>query len=454
MPTRRFAPNGAAFLASTVAPRGRSRQTVETSLYSSENTAPGPVPSGRVASSNASIPALDGVRGVAILLVLLFHLYPFVNWDAPALGGLRSLSAFGFSGVLLFFVLSGFLLFLPYARALVAGHPWPSARSFYRRRALRVLPVYSVAVAAMTVLLLAGGSMSPKTALSLGLVALLAHNMSVDAAKLVSDLDGPLWTLALEWQFYLVLPLFAVILRRLSSSPTSAGRARRILVALAVLAAAGLAIRIFAGLVFYRSGFAVPMAASGGAGLALRLLYGYYGRYVEVFALGMAVSVLYVAYEPRRQVHGRDLRVGVVAVMGFAVTFIACMWWNEASFPHGVRDLWAFDARGGWLWTIFGLWVTSVAFALLLTGVLAGPAGLRGVFAWRPLRFVGTVSYSVYIWHVPVFKLAREGVTALLITFVVALASYYFIEKPFLRRRYVQPGGWRPRNRDVSSAAT
>src|SRR5689334_7769095 len=101
-------------------------------------------------SSRHTIPSLDGLRALAILLVIWCHVdvQGFVSHMLGP-GILRSVAAFGFSGVFLFFILSGFLLFLPYARSLLGHAPWPSVKQFYQRRALRILPVYFVALSVL-----------------------------------------------------------------------------------------------------------------------------------------------------------------------------------------------------------------------------------------------------------------------------------------------------------------
>src|SRR5579885_950733 len=99
----------------------------------------------RRASQKSSIAVLDGVRGIAILLVITYHIgYNTVNgWFYNKSDQLvESVVTAGASGVTLFFILSGFLLFLPYARSLVSEQRWPLARVFYMRRALRILPGY------------------------------------------------------------------------------------------------------------------------------------------------------------------------------------------------------------------------------------------------------------------------------------------------------------------------
>ncbi len=99
------------------------------------------------------IRALDGLRALAALSIVAFHFYlaeryEFTTWGKEYVNYFYFLA----SGVHLFFVLSGFLLFLPYARAILHGKPLPSAKSFYKRRALRILPAYLVCLALLILL--------------------------------------------------------------------------------------------------------------------------------------------------------------------------------------------------------------------------------------------------------------------------------------------------------------
>lgn len=92
-----------------------------------------------------TVAVLDGVRGLAILFVLTFHINlmtgeKVLNWQENPL--VMSILMAGGTGVTLFFVLSGFLLFMPYAKALLFAGRWPLARTFYLRRALRIIPAY------------------------------------------------------------------------------------------------------------------------------------------------------------------------------------------------------------------------------------------------------------------------------------------------------------------------
>ncbi len=382
------------------------------------------------------LPALDGVRAVAVISVVVYHLWNATNWGKSVGPVLLVPVAFGFAGVLLFFVLSGFLLFLPYAQSLLHGSPWPSPWRFYRRRALRILPVYFACLATLAALLAVLGFLNVRVWESLGLLALLIPNLSTTASRFVAVIDGPLWTLALEWQFYLMLPWLALALKRICQN-SHRHKLLRLLAALIGIAALGLATRLLAAYAYFRVGSAVPMEAPGLLGLTLRVVYGYFGRYLEVFALGMLLSVLYVAlFESGRIAKLWSSRLGLASLALSGVTLFVCMLWSETTHVLTAPDIWAFSSPRGAPWLVIGIWVTGLAFALLMFGVLVGPPIVRVLFALPPLRFIGRISYSVYLWHIPIFHIVGNAVPALAVTFTVSVATYYVIERPFLNRRY------------------
>src|SRR5260370_22042257 len=100
-------------------------------------------------SQKNTIAVLDGVRGVAVLMVMVFHIDRMTGdnlWSRVTYPLATSISTAGGTGVTLFFVLSGFLLFMPFAKALLYKTSWPLGRVFYMRRVLRIVPGYYVSL--------------------------------------------------------------------------------------------------------------------------------------------------------------------------------------------------------------------------------------------------------------------------------------------------------------------
>ncbi|TMC15932.1 MAG: acyltransferase [Chloroflexi bacterium] len=158
---------------------------------------------------------LDGVRAFACLIVIWFHIYRIPRdlsiWNSPPLAHplLNSFLYFGKYGVTLFFVLSGFLLFMPFAEALLFEKKWPSVRQFYLRRIFRIMPAYYLSLI-LIVLLFQRQYLQSQHWQELGLFFTFLMDSSQATFK---QLNAPFWTLAVEWQFYMLLPLLALGMR-------------------------------------------------------------------------------------------------------------------------------------------------------------------------------------------------------------------------------------------------
>lgn len=380
------------------------------------------------------MPALDGLRALAILLVFWFHIY--VQAAAahlatePAL--LSIILNMGFSGVLLFFVLSGFLLFLPYARALLANTPWPSTGSFYRRRALRILPAYYTLL--VVLLALAPLSYWRQNGVALLPAVFLLHDFSSQTFTLIFHLDGPLWTLAVEWQFYLLLPWLALALAKCAGKCTNRYFLWRLAGGITGVMLIGLGIRAIAA-----SPLAGLLFGSGVGEWLWAGVYGAQGKYLEVFALGIAASIVYVLVAEHRSLGWRWQMLGSrMALLGaLAGLSGATVWFNHIQHTP-------FQNQIGDIWSILGMWVLGLCYTLLLLALLLGGPHLSACFSLAPLRFIGTISYSLYLWHWPLLTLLIAaslpyGIFALLsvgIIFPFCAAMYYLVERPFLRWRH------------------
>ena len=254
--------------------------------------------------------SLDGLRAVAALSIVLFHVMLFLQleyqpWSQAINHGWYYLS----TGVHLFFVLSGFLLFLPYVRALLDGERLPSARRFYRRRALRILPAYLVCLAAMVALTY----IVRQCPFSFGDVATHAVLIHDAFPQYNRDYDGPFWTMAVEAQFYVLMPLMALVVAwvcRASRSPW------RIAGGILLLIAGALTVRLIDTQLMAsippNSGF-----ADSPQGIFVLATMGMQGKYLEVFAVGMFCALLYVLTIERRMLPARRVRqLGLLMLAG------------------------------------------------------------------------------------------------------------------------------------------
>lgn len=389
------------------------------------------------------IAALDGLRALAILLVLWCHIVAHAEVYGARMGSqtLAEIGLFGYSGVFLFFCLSGFLLFLPYARAILAGRSLPSTRKFYLRRALRILPLYFAAVAILSIL-------DRRTVFSgtqwhtLIYSAFLLHDMNYQAFLGFTPLAGVFWTLAIEWQFYLVLPFIALYITRVAGRPGTHAFLVRMSAAIGLLILVGLGIR-FGAATLYHFGGQTPILLPLPQRVIAAVLYGAKGKYIEIFALGIGASLLYVAAGERKGLSRKaQTWLGAVALAVVVIGLPLCFLWQR----HDNRG---FFWSTGMAWDVLGEWTLGVVFISLLIATLIGPALLARLFALGPLRFVGHISYSMYVWHFAIITAVAPSIVrgnpalgypelalvSVVTVVAVSILSYYLIERPFISYR-------------------
>ncbi|HEX6816826.1 MAG TPA: acyltransferase [Ktedonobacterales bacterium] len=365
------------------------------------------------------IPALDGLRALAVVLVLLFHAWS----DIPDGGGLF-ISAdnpnplnYGRTGVQLFFVLSGFLLFLPYAHWLFGLQGRPSVRLFYKRRALRVGPAYW---ASLLILALAAGPLTLTTLYDVLLHIFFISNVSASTA---STFNTVYWTMAVEVQFYVVLPLLGWLIVWLGRRFGAAVAALSVIVALQLLSIASEGLDQL-----NQRSHRIPFDTTG--------LIGTFSlsSWIGVFSAGIACSILYV-YLTRVARIAASQRIQRLATAAFVLGAGSALTIACVPALHGLLLK----------WLLFG-W----AYAGLLVGILLGAPLLRRPFESVPLRFVGLISYSVYLWHSVMLRVLEIHLPAfgspalhVIVRFVlggvlavaVAYVSYQLVERPFMRAR-------------------
>ncbi|HLZ64124.1 MAG TPA: acyltransferase [Ktedonosporobacter sp.] len=357
-----------------------------------------------------AIPVLDGLRAIACLSVISDHM----NWQANVYGiwkaslegngvFMSAASIFGESGVILFFLLSGFLLFLPYAKSLLFDSDWPSLRRFYTRRIFRILPGYYVALALLA-LFTAPQFLQQDHWPDLWLFL----TMHMDFPATFQKLNGPFWTLAIEFRFYIVLPLIAWVMGLFVRRGPLNWRLAKLTCCLLVMLAWGLG-TLYWGIYLSRAlpldtWFPHPVATT----LTSYLFTAQKGKYFEVFAIGMLICMLYVyrKHAPAREHSAR--KVDFVNPLLFASGLVAL----------GFMTLWRYDML---LWTDYGKYLSffsspfwlayedlfnpigyAIGYGLGMFALLHGPAWLKRPFEWTPLRWIGLVSFSLYMWHLPI----------------------------------------------------
>lgn len=354
-----------------------------------------------------TIAVLDGIRAIACLSVIFFHIdlisLKLHVWQSGIGTFASALAMVGYTGVTLFFILSGVLLFLPYARAMLFGSQLPSARQFYLRRAFRIIPGYYVSLC-LIVLLLQPHYLQPAHWKELGLFLIFFMDSSQETYK---QLNGPFWTLAVEWQFYLLLPLLALAFSWLVNRIGRTSLQRRwwtLCACLIALMAWGLGSRYW-GLYFTQHPTETFLVPRPWLNVILFFVYGQNSKYLETFAIGMLIACCYTLARqanPQHALHRLCAKISQSSTWlwraGVIVLVIAMLWNGHLWFHNNIQ---LFDLL---LPSYF--WLSDFCFALgyglCVLGILFGSTELKRPFEWGPLRWIGLISYSLYIWHLPI----------------------------------------------------
>lgn len=373
------------------------------------------------------IRALDGLRAMAALSIVVFHTLHTVDVQSnPIRQFMGNVFWYLPTGVHLFFVLSGFLLFLPFARAILLAHPLPGLRRFYYRRALRIMPAYLV-VLALLAWLPTADHIIPISGASILTHIFMIHDMFPDFNR---EMEGPFWTLAVEAQFYLLLPLMAAALAKVVGGSRSL---KRLLCGIALLLALALGLRALdIGLV----GGMPAHTTSGFARSFVLITMGMQGKYLEVFMMGMLASVVYVV-----TVEFGNMSTNARRRLGWAMLAMWCVT-TVLAIPSIRYGGTIFSPGESWgVGVLIYPLVVGVSYASLLLAIIWGSLVIRWFFETPPLRFTGHISYSLYLWHVPVllamipFFAGVPLLLRLVCTVPVAYLSYQLVERPFLVRR-------------------
>lgn len=379
---------------------------------------------------------LDGLRAVACLTVLAAHcIGHFAPVAAP-----RGSAQILVQGMTIFFVLSGLLIYLPFARALIGTAGPVQVGRYARRRLMRIFPAYLVIFLLANLVL---GVVYVRNALdvarpltdagsgrltdALDVLLHLSLLQTFVPAQMQTGIP-PAWSLTTELSFYLALPFVVLAVAGRPGRLCGTGLGRALVPPLAFFAV-GIVGRLVLAREFASSGLTIDQAEFGSNGLAVlarSLLV-----YADTFALGMAVAVAFAWTEGRRSPQWTSLRA---SGLGAALMVVG--------------------ALGGLLLLERNHWFVGTFTGLAAAGLvlLVADPTARGADTWvsrvaglLPLRFVGEISYSVYLWHVPVILLVSRlgwfhtdslptlvGATSVVALVSIGLASLTFrwIERP------------------------
>ncbi len=365
------------------------------------------------------IPALDGLRGLAVLAVIVFHLAPHAMDSAYSaeVSHVVSFFRFGWVGVDLFFVLSGFLI----TGILYDNRRGASLlRAFYGRRLLRIFPLYYAGLAVYTAVIIVVAAPDATAAFfeSLPWHAAYLTNIRVTIAGAWAAAPvhtSHLWSLAVEEQFYLLWPAIVLAAVKLSRSP------RRTLIGICVL------------LVLVSIGF------------RLYLLPGYQlGAYtllparMDALAIGALVALCARGTEGVAPL--LNLSGPVAAVCALALAGLALLSAGQWSYLHPLQQ-----GLGYTLWAAF--------FASILIRSAGKENGrLARSLRLRPLLYVGRISYGLYLIHYPViyvldsvgmreFGFVLFCVAVFVASFLIATLSWRYLELPLLKLKRRLPYG-------------
>jgi peptidoglycan/LPS O-acetylase OafA/YrhL len=378
-------------------------------------------------------PALTSVRGLAAFWVFVYHAWLSVGPQRLLLPvgsstvDLTPLASAGWAGVGVFYVLSGFLLWSVFDDWASGRSDRLALRQFAERRALRILPPYYAQVALLALVGLATTAVEPPTWKTLAYHLTLSHGLSFDHFQAVNNVW---WTLSIEAQFYVLLPLLALAIRRFGWAP---------------VLAAGLATMLAWRICAFEAFRAAPLIER------VWILEQLPGR-IDQFLAGMFAS--HLARAPQgRAAHLRSALTAAPGARWLLVAVAPATMIALVYLLHVDRFYLRYWEGHPWLYAwhlVAGIAVAISLYALAIRD--RSEVKARGVAARAVIAF-GVISYSFYLWHelllrwlsmamksafgeatLPAF--AANFAIGLPLCTAVAFAWFWCFERPFLAMRH------------------
>jgi peptidoglycan/LPS O-acetylase OafA/YrhL len=351
------------------------------------------------------VDSIDSLRGVAILMVLLYHIHAWVPGLSKLPGWYLFPMSLGFSGVDFFFVLSGFSLYYAWVRQAEITET-VDVKKYYWRRFWRIYPPYIIA---FTIPWVPSFASTPHDALKEALWHVtLMHNYS---EKYFYGANGPLWSIAVEAQFYLLFPLIIWMTKRWGVNRV-----------------------VFFGVLLsliYRFGVFLNFGDLTYRQVPKPYLQGFWLARIPNFLLGILLASRWInlpqSEKTKYPINLLFLVAGFITLLG---TWVFVYYFRHSSMI--IREL--------------GF---AMGYAMLGFAVLRG--AIQYVMSARWLHFTGKISFSLYLIHAPIVLLLSNSyrkmlpefaiwhgflgmIVAILICYLAAFAFYRWIETPFFNK--------------------
>ena len=368
---------------------------------------------------------LTGIRALAALMVLAFHVFAMAGPRALSLhlGDLEIpyhwLITCSWMGANIFFVLSGFLLAIPFSQQVEGQRGSIAVRAYLLRRIRRVIPAYWLQIVILCVVAYFTASLPSWRVIAAQFLFLQNFWPGFSEA-----LNAVYWTLPVEFGYYLLLPVFAAIVGVFASSKRIAWLTASVLL-------------IIAAIVYRTLMYAV--VADEPQQIKFFMLMQLPGL-IDHFAIGMLLAWVHVR-------HGRSIKPWMsnlmVATGLLGIVFMMLM--VELNF----RTYWEGNAM-----LLYGYSITAIFIGVVVLGTATGGRLSRILFANSSMLFVGIISYSLYLWHYPIliwtqklldyFSIGGDRLWWLIaigvpLSLLAAMISYALVERPFLAHR--RPAG-------------
>jgi peptidoglycan/LPS O-acetylase OafA/YrhL len=373
---------------------------------------------------NDRIAGLDGLRALAALAVFGVHFNQIVRLDYRW-GPFRidTLLANGNHAVSLFFSLSGFLLSLPFWKALANQTQFPDVRTYFLRRTARILPAYFVA---LTALIFIGGLWRmPEAYVDILLHYTFLFNYTEFS---IFSINPPFWTLAVEIQFYVLLPCIFLLIRKYSAHKPWV---IIIFLAIGVYGVHYLLISSVSRIVPWPFNPWLTWIRPNGAVLSHSILAN-----LPHFLIGMAAAKLYLEFN--QKIDSADRLIRYTAESVFCICVLAVFFLLATGYVEKIEAPYA----------PYGLPVVPLLLAaMIFTAPMTQVA--KRILDGFVLRKLGAVSYGIYIYHLPCLNTidrtmttfgmdaARHwvifGLAGMVTSILISMVSFVVVEKPIIR---------------------